>query len=62
MKPTILKDSQGNELERETVYDLAWANVHASFSKNELVSAYLDDLMDSELIEWAEDENGEFPQ
>lgn len=59
---TTFKDSKGNEASHSEVVSWARENVRASMSFNELLNYYLSDLNNQELVEWAEDENGEFPK
>ena len=57
-----LKDSLGNGLPIDKVTDLATANVRGSLSREDLIDSYVNGLSERELVEWATDENGEFPQ
>lgn len=59
-KPAILKDSEGNELSRQTVEDYAFGAIMSSMDKKDLVQYYINFIDDDELVEWASSENGVF--
>ncbi len=55
-----LTDKAGKEKTFSKVYEDAMSNVSGSLGRYELLEAYVDNLTDDELVEWATDENGEF--
>jgi hypothetical protein len=54
-------DTKGKTLSRDEVEELALGNVIASMSAKELASFYLGKQKNAEILQWATDENGEFP-
>lgn len=56
----LFTDNSGVTMSREDVEDLAWINVLNSLTKNELVSDYVDNLDDDDILQWATNEEGNF--
>jgi hypothetical protein len=56
-----LTDAAGSGLGRDDVEELAFRNVMDSMSRHELTLAYIATMSDEELVQWATDEEGNFP-
>lgn len=57
-----LSDAEGTEMDRDDVEELAAANVRASMSIRELANLYVDVMDDEALVQWATDDEGNFPK
>ncbi len=59
----MLKDAKGNELRYDDVWEIAYDNaLHSGEGTGPALKRYINDLSDEELIQWATDEDGNFPE
>jgi hypothetical protein len=61
MSEDTLTDASDTKLDRDEVEEIAFRNVMDSMSRHELTLAYVATMSDAELVQWATDEEGNFP-
>jgi succinate dehydrogenase flavin-adding protein (antitoxin of CptAB toxin-antitoxin module) len=55
-------DKMGKTLTKDEIEELALGNIIASMSVKELAQTYLLTQNDADILQWATDEEGNFPQ
>lgn len=59
----MLKDAKGNELPYDDVWEIAYDNaLNSGEGTGPALKRYVDNMNDAELIQWATDEDGNFPE
>lgn len=61
MAQNQMTDTAGVTLDRNEVTDIAFGNICASMSVEELARLYITTQSDGQLLQWATDEDGKFP-